>query len=105
MDDGFRRSEEERLISSLNELDAAKALTRKLHVELGDAVSALAHSGHSPNRLDTFETVNRAMNAATVRYRHAVESFNVFCHTRPEAAGGVAHDIAFYERADRVERR
>jgi hypothetical protein len=97
MDDAFRRSEEERFISSLNELDAAKALTRKLHVELGNAVSALACSGRSPDCLSTFENAKRTMNEATVRYRRAVDSFNVFCEKRSEAVVNVAHATVFYE--------
>jgi hypothetical protein len=96
MDDRFRRSDEERLIATLNELDAAKALTRKLQADLGNAVSALARSGRSPDCLYTFETVKQTMNDATVRYRHAVESFNVFCQKRPEAVVSVAHAVGSY---------
>jgi hypothetical protein len=97
MDDRFRRSDEARLIATLNELDAAKALTRKLQADLGNAVSALARSGRSPDRLCTFETVKQAMNEATVRYRRAVDSFNVFCQKRPETVVSMAHAAGSYE--------
>jgi len=94
MDDRFRRSDEERLIATLTELDAAKASMRKVQVELASAVSALARSDCSPDCLYTFETVKQAMNEATVRYRRAVESFNVSCQKRPEAVVSVAHATA-----------
>ena len=94
MDDRFRRSDEERLIATLNVLDAAKASTRTLHVDLGEAVSALAHSGGSPDCLYTFETAKLVMNEATVRYRRAVDSFNVICQKRPEAVDDVVHVTA-----------
>ena len=97
MDDRFRRSDEERLIATLNELDVSKALNRKLQAELGNAVWALAHGGRSPDCLYTFETAKRAMNEAVVRYRRAVDSFNVFCQERPESEARVAHAGATYE--------
>jgi hypothetical protein len=97
MDDRFRRSDEERLIATLNELDAAKAWLRKMQADLGNAVSALASSGRSPDCLNTFETVKQAMNEATVRYRRAVDSFNVFCQKRPEAVVSMAHAVGSYE--------
>jgi hypothetical protein len=92
--DEFRRSDEERLIATLKELDAAKASMRKVQVELANAISALARRDRSPNCLYTFETVKQAMNEATVRYRRAVESFNVFCQQRSEAAVRAAHATA-----------
>jgi hypothetical protein len=91
MDDRFRRSDEERLIATLNELDAAKALTRQLRAELGDGISAVARSGGSRDCLCAFETVKRVMNEATLRYRRAVDSFNVFCQKRREAVADVTH--------------
>jgi hypothetical protein len=94
MDDRFRRSDEQRLIATLNELDAAKALTRKLQAELGNAVSGIAQSGRSPDCLYTFESVKRAMNEATLRYRRAVDSFNVVCQEGPEAKVSVASATA-----------
>ena len=100
MDYRFRRPDEERLIATLNELDAAKALLRKLQAELGNAVSALTESGRSPDCLYTFETVKQAMNEATVRYRRAVDSFNVFCQEDregPEAMVSVAHAVGSHE--------
>ena len=97
MDDRFRRSTEEQLVATLSELDAAKALMRKTQAELGNAVSALARSGRSPDCLSTFETAKRTMNDATVRYRRAVDSFNVFCEKRSEAVVNVAHATVFYE--------
>jgi hypothetical protein len=94
MDDRFRRSTEEQLVATLSELDAAKALMRKTQAELGNAVSALARSGRSPDCLYTLESVKRAMNEATVRYRRAVDLFNVFCQKRPEAVVSVARVTA-----------
>jgi hypothetical protein len=94
MDDRFRRSDEERLIATLNELDASKALTRKLQAELGNAVSEIAQSGRSTDCLYTFESVKRAMNEATLRYRRAIDSFNVVCQEGPKAKVRVASATA-----------
>ena len=87
MDNGFGRSDEERLIAALNELDAARAVTRQLQAQLGNAVSALASEGHSPEHLNRFEIVKRTLNEATTRHRRAVESFNAVC---PNPVGSLA---------------
>jgi len=86
----FGRSSEERLIAALNELDAARALARKLHAQLGHAVSELARDGHSPEPLNRFEIVNGTLNEATTRYRRAVESFNAVCRNQIVPSGKAA---------------
>jgi hypothetical protein len=95
--DGFRRSDEERLIATLNELDSARELTRKLQAELGNATSVLAHSGGSRGCLHAFETVKQALNEATERYLRAVDSFNVVCRKRPEDVVREADAAASYK--------
>jgi len=90
MNDGFRRSDEERLIAALNELDAARALTRKLQAQLGNAVSELARDGHSSEHLNSFEIVNGKLSEATTRYRRAVESFNAVCQNKVVSLGKTA---------------